>query len=59
MKEGTGTPWRIRRVPGTSVSARPPEPRHVPLYLLLFSVPIALLLAAIGVGIWALVRRLS
>jgi len=58
MKEGTGTLWRIRRVPGARVSVRPPEPRRLPLYAFLLYIPLLLLVAAIGVGIGALVRRL-
>jgi glucose/arabinose dehydrogenase len=59
MKEGTGTLWRIRRVPGARVSMRPPEPRVVPLYALLFYVPPLALVAAIVLGLRALVRRLK
>jgi glucose/arabinose dehydrogenase len=58
MKEGTGTLWRIRRVPGARVSVRPPEPRTVPLYVFLFYIPLLLILAAAGIGIRALGRWL-
>ncbi len=58
MKEGTGTLWRIRRVPGATVSVRPPEPRTVPLYAFLFYVPLALLLVGAAVGLRALIRWL-
>jgi glucose/arabinose dehydrogenase len=58
MKEGTGTLWRIRPVPGARVSIRPPEPRTVPLYAFLFYIPLLVIVAALAVGIRALVRSL-
>ena len=59
MKEGTGTLWRIRRVPGATVSVRPPQPRRVPLWAFLFYVPAIVVAAAIALVIWRLLGKSS
>ena len=58
MKEGTGTLWRIRRTEGPR-GERPPRPRQVPLYALLFVLPVGILLAVVAVGIWLALRGRS
>ena len=55
MKEGTGALWRIRRSGGPT-GTRPPEPREVPLYALMFYIPLLAGLVAIAAGLWRLVR---
>ena len=57
MKEGTGTLWRIRRTGGPQ-GVRPPRPREVPMYVLLFLAVPALALAGLAVGIRLLARWL-
>jgi glucose/arabinose dehydrogenase len=58
MQIGSGTLWRIRRVPGVRVSVRPPEPRRVPLYAFLFYVPLLVAMAALAAVARVLARRL-
>jgi glucose/arabinose dehydrogenase len=57
MQAGSGTLWRIRRVPGTTASVLPAEPRKIPLYAFLFYIPLLALLAAVAVGVRTVVRR--
>ena len=56
MQARTGTVWRIRRT-RTSVGFSAPRPREIPLYALMYYVPLAaLLVALVALVVWLLVR---
>jgi glucose/arabinose dehydrogenase len=57
IKQGTGSVWRIRRVPGEPAGAHPPQAVRVPFYALQALAIVGLIVAAI-VLVAALVRRL-
>jgi glucose/arabinose dehydrogenase len=57
MKQGTGTLWRIVRVPGAPAGSVPPPSRRVPFYPLQAGAVVAAMAGAVAGGI-LLVRRL-
>ena len=57
VQAGSGSLWRIRRVPGTPAGEQPPQPARVPFYVAQYLVWVAGLAGLVG-GLVALVRWL-
>ena len=60
VQAGSGSLWRIRRVPGVPAGVTPPPPSEVPFYLIqygVWAIGLVALLAAVLGGLAAAVRR--